>query len=168
MVDARGTFEVKVDGSTVGFRFGPAAGHFAEKVSGFSISQYFQKFTNGEATSCLMYFFYGGHKFYLLTKLEEAKKLTYASGGSKLATEERDRLQYEFDNCSLVTISDIIEKIGFGECMRIHNEALGIPNLKAPTESETGPEMTEKNTGSETTMKLESSDSDLAQSSSGS
>lgn len=147
---AKGNYEVEVEGVKYGFRFGPAAGHFLEQVAGFSMSEYFVKFTNGKSSTCLLFFFYGGHKFHLLTKLEQVKKM--AVTGSETAIKERDRLQYEFDNCSIVTISDIVEKVGLAECLRIHNEALGIPNLKAP--NLTG-QPTQEITGSEITTKSE-------------
>jgi hypothetical protein len=119
----KGVFEVEVSGRKVGFRFGPLSGLYTEEVSGFSIQKYWDKFRDGLGGSCLLFYFYGGRKFFIHTEIEKAKK-----AGSPTA-----QLEKELKELSLVEVSDLIENMSEADLWRVHNESLGIPNLKAPS-----------------------------------
>lgn len=103
----KGIFEF--EGKKYGFKFGPLAGLYYEQVAGHSITQFFRDMQDGKLVTSLLHYFYGAAKAF-----NESKKIK--------------------DEVTLDSVSDIIEDLGWEECMRIYNESLGIPNMKAPQE----------------------------------
>lgn len=95
-----------------GFKFGMYASSITEKESGCSISSLIKKMgTEGEATTAILQYFYGGAVAYVAYKKLDIK-VTYD------------------------IVADWLETLGDAESARIFNESLGVPkNSEAPKET---------------------------------
>ncbi len=105
----KGTFEttVNVDGVDVvyGFKFGTMASSITEDALGFGVTELFSRIANKkDLTKCLLYFFYGAAVAYARVKT--------------LAPPTVDE------------VSDMIDQIGFDECLKIYNNAIQLPTPK--------------------------------------
>ena len=95
-----------------GFKFGMYASSVSEKISGTSITGLIKRMSvEGEATTAILQYFYGGAVAYELSK----------KSGRVI---------------ELSDVADMLEKIGDEESARIFNESLGVPkNSEAPTQA---------------------------------
>lgn len=126
MLFGKGVVEVTVGDKIIGYKFGPLQGVHFERISGWSITEYWRRFSKGAGAAAILYWMM-------------AARITYNK--SKKIQEEVTEL----------SVSDEMEAIGEVEILKIHNDSHGIPNVEAPTQTEG--QQTTTTTESETTTK---------------
>lgn len=135
-MQTNGVFEFKVEGKTIGFKFGMYAGALTERVAGCSIMELFQRIhgqkpifnEKGEVTG-----------FEKIPGLSTLSLLQYYYGGA--AAYARD------ENLSLDEVSDMIAEIGEGNAATMFTESVRTYLPKKNEPEKTKPTKSKKNSG---------------------